>query len=224
MVSVSGPGLATWRLTSSRAMYQSPIPAPTDIRAFSTDRVFRLPGGYEVEAITPLLNPRAKPAPDMMSCLDSRRRSPSNKGVRTSNITESDNGALASMRPPRRSKIPAYFPKNGRRSLCGLEVEVGIGHCDTKPVPAIGLANQSAAKLRPGYNSAQLTRPSRRRGALGVNPSEWSKRRGKIDTLCWPQSEKAHEVPRSISSAFDAVNLQLCQDIRNGVIGRRDAQ
>lgn len=39
-----------------------------------------------------------------------------------------------------------------------------------------------------------------------------------------PQLEKAHEIPRTISAALDAVQITLCQDVGNGVIGPRDAQ
>ncbi len=60
------------------------------------------------------------------------------------------------------------------------------------------------------------------RRLAGVNPSGWTTGHGETDTLCGPQSEKAHEIPyRRHSTPF---KLQLCQDIRNGVIGRRDAQ
>lgn len=40
-----------------------------------------------------------------------------------------------------------------------------------------------------------------------MNPSGWTTRRGKTDTLWGPQSEKAGEVARSISTAFDAVQV-----------------
>jgi hypothetical protein len=58
----------------------------------------------------------------------------------------------------------------------------------------------------------------------GVNPSGWTRGHWRTDTLDGPWTERAHEVARPISSALDAVKLQLCQDIRNGIIGRRDTQ
>jgi hypothetical protein len=57
-----------------------------------------------------------------------------------------------------------------------------------------------------------------------MNPSGWTTGHGKTDTLCRPQSEKAHEVPRSYRRHSTPSKLQLCQDIQNGVIGRSDAQ
>jgi hypothetical protein len=38
-----------------------------------------------------------------------------------------------------------------------------------------------------------------------MNPSGWTTGHGKTDTLCRPQSEKAHEVPRSLSTALNAI-------------------
>lgn len=51
-------------------------------------------------------------------------------------------------------------------------------------------------------------------------PSGWSTGHGKTDTLCGPQSEKAHEVPWSSLRAFDAVQVATLP----GCSKRRDAQ